>query len=171
VTEGVRDWSKGGWRKVMSTGARGRYRMVERKWILEYLTTKCRDAVWKAAHKRLGSISMEVMTRGAGLPVSAMRVYLPYADAVVVWPDRIEIIEFKVHDPMRAVAQLLYYKALAMQDEELKKFMPRPIVLKLVYWRYDPNLDALCRANGIVLEVEKPPWLDPILRDYGYKVD
>jgi hypothetical protein len=71
---------------------------------------------------------------------------------------------------MRAIAQLLFYKSLALQDDELKKFMPRPIVLKLVYWRYDERLDALCRANGIVLEIEKPSWLDPILRDYGYKV-
>jgi len=171
VEGGGRDWRSGGWRKVMSTGTRGRYRMVERKWVLEYLMMKCKDAIWKVAHKRLGSISREVAARGAGLPQGALKVYLPYADAVVVWPDRIEIIEFKVHDPMRAVAQLLYYKALAMTDDELKKFMPRPVVLKLVYWRRDANLEALCRANGIVLEVEKPPWLDPILRDYGYKVD
>jgi hypothetical protein len=27
----------------------------------------------------------------------------------------------------------------------------------------------MCKANGIVYEVEKPAWLDPILRDYGYK--
>lgn len=156
---------------MMSTGTRGKYRMVERRWVLEYLATKCKDAIYKVAHKRLGSVSKDVITRGAGLPVSALRVYLPYADAVVVWPDRIEIIEFKVHDPMRAISQLLYYKALAMTDDELKKFMPRPIVLKLVYWRYDPNIEALCRANGIVLEVDHPAWLDPILRDYGYKVD
>jgi hypothetical protein len=145
--------------------------MVERRWVLEYLATKCKDAIYKVAHKRLGSVSKDVLARGAGVPVSALRVYLPYADAVVVWPDRIEIMEFKVHDPMRAISQLLYYKALAMTDDELKKFMPRPIVLKLVYWRYDPNIEALCRANGIVLEVDHPAWLDPILRDYGYKVD
>jgi len=145
--------------------------MVERRWVLEYLATKCKDAIYKVAHKRLGSVSKDVLARGAGVPVSALRVYLPYADAVVVWPDRIEIIEFKVHDPMRAISQLLYYKALAMTDDELKKFMPRPIVLKLVYWRYDPNIEALCRANGIVLEIDHPAWLDPILRDYGYKVD
>jgi hypothetical protein len=145
--------------------------MVERRWVLEYLATRCKDAIYKVAHKRLGSVSKDVLARGAGVPVSALRVYLPYADAVVVWPDRIEIIEFKVHDPMRAISQLLYYKALAMTDDELKKFMPRPIVLKLVYWRYDPNIEALCRANGIVLEIDHPAWLDPILRDYGYKVD
>jgi hypothetical protein len=145
--------------------------MVERRWVLEYIATKCKDAIWKVAHKRLGVVPREVAIRGAGLPLTALRSYLPYCDAVCVFEDRIEIIEFKVHDPMRAVAQLLYYKTLAMQDEELKQFMPRPIILKLVYWRYDSNLDALCRANGIVLEVEKPAWLDPILKDYGYKVD
>jgi hypothetical protein len=144
--------------------------MVERRWVLEYIATKCANAIWKAAHKRLGPIPAEVAKFGAGLPLQALRSYQPYADAICVWPDRIEIIEFKVHDPMRAIAQLLFYRSLAVQDDELKRFMPRPIVLKLVYWRYDERLDALCRANGIVLEIEKPSWLDPILRDYGYKV-
>lgn len=166
-----KDWSKGGWRKLMSTGTRGPYRMVERRWVLEYIMTKCKDAIWKTAHKRLGVVSPELIARAAGLPLAALKSYLPYVDGVCVFPDRIELIEFKVHDPVKAIAQLLLYKTLALQDEELRKFMPRPIVLKLVYWRYDVNIDALCRANGIVFEVDRPAWLDPILRDYGYKVD
>jgi len=93
-----------------------------------------------------------------------------YKRQVCVWPDRIEIIEFKVHDPLKAISQLIYYKSLAMIDEDLKKFMPRPVVVKLVYWRDDPNIRAVCQANGIIFEVDHPPWLDPILRDYGYKV-
>ena len=165
-----RDWTIGGWKKVMSTGARGRYRQVERRWIMEYIMTKCRDAIYRVAHKRLGALPPDLLRRTTGVPASTLKVYLPYVDAVVVYPDRIELIEFKVHDPLKAVAQLIYYKTLALQDEELKRFMPRPIVLKLVYWRYDANLDAVCRANGIVLEVDKPVWLDPILRSYGYKV-
>jgi len=165
-----KDWSKGGWKKLMSTGTRGPYRMVERRWVLEYIMTKCTNAIYKVAHKRLGALPPALVSRATGLPATTWKVYLPYVDGVCVWPDRIELIEFKVHDPLKAVAQLLYYKVLAMQDEELKKFMPRPIVLKLVYWRYDPNLDAVCRANGIVFEVDHPAWLDPILRDYGYKV-
>jgi hypothetical protein len=165
-----KDWSQGGWKKLMSSGTRGPYRMVERRWVLEYIMTKCANAIYIVAHKRLGALPPDIVSRAAGLPATTWKVYLPYVDGVCVWPDRIELIEFKVHDPLKAVAQLLYYKVLAMQDEELRKFMPRPIVLKLVYWRYDPNLDAVCRANGIVFEVDKPAWLDPILRDYGYKV-
>jgi len=168
--EQTKDWSKGGWKKVMSTGTRGQYRMVERRWVLEYISTKCANAVYKVANKRLGALPPDVFTRTSGLPAGSIKVYMPYADAVCVWNDKIEIIEFKIHDPLKAVSQLLYYKALAMQDDELKRFMPRPIVLKLVYWRHDANLEALCHANGIVFEVEHPVWLDPILRDYGYKV-
>jgi len=165
-----KDWSQGGWRKVMSTGTRGQYRMVERRWVLEYMMTKCKDAIYKVAHKRLGPIRQDIAARVAGLPSSAYRVYNPYCDLVCVFNDRIEIIEFKVHDPMKAIAQLLFYRNLALQDPELQQFMPRAIVLKLVYWRFDDNLAAMCKANGIALEVEKPSWLDPILRDYGYKV-
>jgi hypothetical protein len=165
----MKDWSRGGWKKVMSTGTRGPYRMVERRWVIEYMATKCKDAVYRAAHKRLGVISQELVQRYTGMPISGLKVYLPYADLVCVFNDRIEIIEFKVHDPLRALTQLEYYRILALQDDELKRFLPRPIVLKLVYWRYDPNLEALCKSKGIVLEVEKPAWLDPILRDYGYK--
>ncbi len=168
--EEVDKFANKGWKKAMSTGTRGQYRMVERRWVLEYINTKCANAVWKTAHKRLGPIPAKIQQFGAGLPLQALRSYQPYADAVCVWPDRIEIIEFKVHDPLRGIAQLLFYRSLAVQDDELKQFMPRAIVLKLVYWRYDERVDAMCRANGIVFEIEKPSWLDPILRDYGYKV-
>jgi hypothetical protein len=168
--EAVDKFHNKGWAKAMKTGTRGPYRMVERRWVLEYIMTKCAKAEWKTAHKRLGVISQEVAARAAGLPVGALKVYQPYVDGVCVWEDKIELIEFKVHDPLRAIAQLLYYKVLAMQDDELRQFMPRPIVLKLVYWRYDANLDAMAKANGIILEIDKPAWLDPILRDYGYRV-
>jgi len=158
------------WRQLRK-GTRGPYRMVERRWVIEYMARKCANAIEKFAHKRLGRTPPQVAQAAPGLPASAYRVYLPYVDLVCVWPDRIELIEFKVHDPMRAISQLLYYRALAVQDEELSRYMPRPIVLKLVYWRYDPNIDALCRANGIILEVERPAWLEPILREYGYRLD
>jgi len=103
-----------------------------------------------------------------GIPLSALRVYNPYVDAVCVFEDRIELIEFKVHDPMKGISQLEFYRILAYKDPELQKFQPRPIVLKLVYWRHDPNIEALCKAKGIVFEVYHPAWLDPILREYGY---
>ena len=159
-----------GWKKAMSTGKRGEYRMVERRWVLEYIAVKCKDAIWKAANKRLGPPPPDVAHYGAGLPLGVLQSYTPYVDAVCVFNDRIELIEFKVHDPMKAIAQLLYYRNLALQDPELQRFMPRAIVLKLVYWKYDARIDAMCKANGIILEIDKPAWLDPILRDYGYKV-
>jgi len=157
--------------KNLRKGTRGQYRMLERRWVVEYVASRCTNAIAKWVHKRLGRTPQQVTMAVPGLPVSAYRVFLPYADAVCVWPDRIEIIEFKVHDPMKAISQLLYYRALAMTDDELSKFMPKPIILKLVYWRYDPNIDALCKANGIILEVERPKWLEPILREYGYRVE
>ncbi len=159
-----------GWKKAMSTGTRGPYRMVERRWIIEYMVRKCSNAIARWAHKRLGVIPPDLKQYAAGIPVSALRVYQPYVDLVCVFNDRVELIEFKVHDPIRAVSQLQLYRICAQQDPEILKYMPKPIVLKLVYWRYDAGLDALCKANGIVLEIEKPDWLDPILRDYGYKV-
>lgn len=155
--------------KILRTGKRGEYRMVERRWVLDYMLRKCSNAIYRAAHKRLGP-TPEVVT-SPGLPESARRVYLPYVDLVCVFHDRIELIEFKVHDPMKAVSQLQYYKILASQDPELMQYRGQPIVAKLVYWRYDAGLEALCRANGITFEVECPAFLIDILRHYGYKAE
>lgn len=160
------EWS---W-KLLRTGTRGRYRMVERRMVMEYLATRCAKALWRAAHKRLGALPKQLRRVSPGLPESAKRVYLPYVDAVCVWEDRIELIEFKVHDPLKAIAQLKMYRALALRDPELQRFMPRPIVAKLVYWRDDPNIRAMCDAEGIALEIYYPKWLKPILREYGYEV-
>jgi len=155
------------WRNLRK-GNRRPYRMVERRMVLEYLITKCSNAIYRAAHKRLGPTSKQLQAMHPGIPLSALRVYNPYVDAVCVFEDRIELIEFKVHDPMKGISQLEFYRILAYKDPELQKFQPRPIVLKLVYWRHDENLEALCKAKGIVFEVYHPPWLDPILREYGY---
>jgi len=154
---------------ILRTGKRGEYRMAERKWVLDYMVRKCSGAIYRAAHKRLGPTPETVPS--AGLPESARRVYLPYVDLVCVFPDRIELIEFKVHDPMRAISQLQYYRILASQDPGLMQYRGLPIIAKLVYWRYDAGLEALCRANGITYEVECPGFLIDILRHYGYKAD
>lgn len=156
------------WR-ILRTGKRGEYKMVERRWVTDYMIRKCSNAVFRSQHKRLGP-TPEIITT-PGLPESARRVYLPYVDLVCVFPDRIELIEFKVHDPMKAVAQLQYYRVLASQDPELDRFRGLPIIPKLVYWRYDSGIDALCRANGIVLEIECPQFLIDILRHYGYNYE
>ncbi|MEM4436592.1 MAG: hypothetical protein QXO22_06540 [Thermosphaera sp.] len=156
------------WR-ILRTGRRGEYRMVERRWVLDYMVRKCGNAVFRVAHKRLGPTPETVPS--VGLPESARRVYLPYVDLVCVFPDRIEIIEFKVHDPMKAVAQLQYYRILASQDPDLSKYRGLPVIAKLVYWRYDAGIEAMCKANGISYEVECPEFMIDILRHYGYKVD
>ena len=168
MTEGLQP---GRWEwKILRKGTRRPYRMVERRWVLEYAATKCRGALRVFVHKRLGRVPKEVRLANPNLPPSALRVYLPYADLVCVWPDRIEIIEFKVHDPFKAISQLEYYRLLAENDPDLEPFKPRPITLKLVYWRHVPELEALCKSKGIVYEVELPQWLIPILRYYGYVV-
>lgn len=156
------------WR-ILRTGKRGEYRMVERRWILEYMNRKCLNAVLRIAHKRLGPTP----TTGfpPGVPEPVRRSYLPFADLVCVFPDRIEIMEFKVHDPVKAVAQLQLYRTLAQQDPELTRFKELPIILKLVHWKHDANLEALCKANGIVLEIECPAFLVEILRQYGYRYE
>jgi len=156
------------WR-ILRTGRRGEYRMVERRWVIDYMIRKCRDAVFRSAHKRLGPTPD--LPLAAGLPESARRVYLPYVDLVCVFPDRIELIEFKVHDPMKAIAQLQYYRVLASQDPDLAKFRGLPIIAKLVYWRYDAGVESMCRANAIAYEVECPEFLPDILRRYGYNTE
>ena len=155
------------WR-LLRKGTRRPYRMVERRMVLEYLVTRCQGALFRKAHKRLGPTPSVLKKMYPNIPLSALRVYNPYGDAVCVFEDRIELIEFKIHDPMKGIAQLEFYRLLAQQDPELQKYLPRPIVLKLVYWRTDANIEALCKAKGIVFEVYHPPWLDPILREYGY---
>lgn len=156
------------WR-ILRTGRRGEYRMVERRWVIDYMIRKCRDAVFRSAHKRLGPTPD--LPLAAGLPESARRVYLPYVDLVCVFSDRIELIEFKVHDPLKAIAQLQYYRVIASQDPELMKFKGLPIVAKLVYWRYDAGVDSMCKANAIAYEVECPEFLLDILRHYGYNTE
>ena len=164
--ETTTEWS---WR-LLRTGTRGRYEMVERRLVVEYVVKKFPDRIWAKMWKRLGPTPRILEKMYPTVPKSVLRVYLPYCDAVVVTKDRIYIIEVKVHNIHSGISQLQQYVMIAPHDPEIQRFLPRPIVGRFVTWRYDPTIEALCRANGFEYDIYFPEWLKPHLRRYGYVV-
>ena len=82
-----------------------------------------------------------------------------YADAVVILPQEIVIVEAKMRSEPGAIAQLGLYARLAPMTPDLQPYLNRPIVKELVCSVPDPVVDLLARESEVRVKVYAPSWL------------
>jgi len=94
----------------------------------------------------------------------ALRVYMRWADAVIVLPTEIKVIEAKLRpaEYPRGIAQLEIYQKIVPHTPELQPFLPRDFKMRLVVAVHDPVAEVLCREKGFEYHAWEPPWY----RDY-----
>lgn len=90
----------------------------------------------------------------------ALGVYRRYADALVIEPATVHIVEGKIRNQPGAIEQLNLYAVLLPQTPELQDLTGREVVKHLVWCMNDPVVEALARQNNIRVHVFKPPWVD-----------
>lgn len=142
--------------------------MVERQLVTEYVNEKYPNAVKVFYNLRMGRPPEQVLRRYPGTDPKHFKVWQGYADAVIVEPTLITILEGKVWHPRNAVAQLAEYYNNAGNTDELKPFLPRPVLKLLVTAIASPATIDLCRQFNVKVEVFRPQWLIPILQERGY---
>ena len=94
-------------------------------------------------------------------------VFRRWADAVVVTPEDLIIVEAKVRSSPTAIGQLTLYQTLLASTPELKPYLARRQVLELVVAVEDPAVSRLCASNGIRCRVYRPAWLPEYLAALG----
>lgn len=113
---------------------------------------------------RLGSIPSQLKVRTESLAEERMKgVWRRYADAVVVKPQQIVIIEASIRPDPGDISKLKLYKHLFPHTPEFQPYTNRPIALELVYAMPDVVLQQLARDEGIKVIKFKPDWLDDYL--------
>jgi hypothetical protein len=85
------------------------------------------------------------------------------ADAVLVLPDKIIIIESYVHVQLGKLSQLLTYIELIKSTPELQFAAHLPIFGKLLGAQRDPILDQMAAKFGIEVIIFKPKWVNDYL--------
>ncbi len=109
---------------------------------------------------RMGTVQLPAT---GGLPEKDARavnhVFLRWADAVVVTPAELVVIEAKMRADPSAISQLELYRDLVPLTQELLPFLGRRIVAELVVSIEDPAVTALAQRRAIRVRVYKPAWL------------
>jgi hypothetical protein len=81
------------------------------------------------------------------------------ADAVVILPDKIVLIEGYIHVQLGKLSQLMTYLELLPLTPELKDFGPLPVSPMLLGAQRDPILDQMAAKFNIPVVIFQPAWV------------
>jgi len=113
---------------------------------------------------RLGAIHPELHPETLSESEKAMvGVFRRWADAIVIMPDRLIIIEAAIRPSPGDISQIELYEHLIPLTPELDEFRSLPIEKVLVFALEDPVVVAMARERGIRAIYFKPPWIDDYL--------
>lgn len=92
-------------------------------------------------------------------------VFRRWADALVIQPDRLILIEAKIRPQPGVISQLQLYKRLVPNTPELQRFLDRPLEMLLVYAIQDALLIEMAREAGIKCIHYRPEWIDEYIAE------
>ena len=82
-----------------------------------------------------------------------------WADAVVIMPDRIILVEVKIVPQPGVISQIEHYAELLPKTPELIEHRSKPITMQLVFAIDDPVISARARTKGILVTIFCPQWV------------
>jgi len=145
-----------------------RYRLVERRYIVDYVMNRIKQRKSVIFNCPLGPTPESLRKMYPDLPPTYFRKWRRYADAVVITTGSLLLIEAKIRDPIAGIGALINYKTLIPQTPELKQYLHLQVVPILVAPIERPDIKALCKANGIQFELYRPDWIIPYLKETGW---
>lgn len=137
------------------------YQQVERRMQAEYLVEFYKHLT-SFQNLRLGRIKSALYQDiPKDIPRRLFLVKNPRADAVVISPTTMYLLEFALEMNWNHVAQLMYYKEHLKDTEDLRVYFPRVIKLRLIYAVYEPAAASYATKNNIDIEQYVRPWMIP----------
>lgn len=97
--------------------------------------------------------------------IHATGVHRRWADAVVLLPDRVLLIEAKILPKPGVISQLELYARLLPHTPELAEHAHKPIEMLLLYAIEDPLIQLLAREKGIRCLMYRPDWIDDYMAE------
>jgi len=136
------------------------YRIVHERMLLEWLMRTYPPGSW-TTNVRLGMPHPEV-ARVSLTPEERRMLWitLPMADAVVLLPDRVDIIECLVRPEWWKILMLKVYGKLFPMTEEFRPHWGKPINLVLVTAILNPFMEWVAREETIRVIHYRPIWID-----------
>jgi len=141
-------------------------RRQRREWEAEYVAEYCQTAFPGQKviyHCRLGTWPSPLTAGELTEAEQAMlRVRMRWADAVVLLPDRILVVEGKLRasEFLKGLGELQLYTHLVPHTEEFLAWKGTPVVGRLLTPIEDPVVNAIARRQGIETAVYQPTFWD-----------
>lgn len=112
----------------------------------------------------LGRVDEALMAaQGYQQAINMSRPFRPRADAIVILPRYLVLVEAKVWNVINGLAKLPLYKTLIPFTPELKQYLPREVLMELVVGSTPANLEIMARAHDVKLVVFTPDWLKDVV--------
>lgn len=148
------------------------YQQVERRMQAEYLV-EFYPHLRTFQNLRLGKIKSSLYQDiPKDIPERLFLIKNPRADAVVISPTTLYLLEFALEMNWNHVAQLMYYNEHIKETKELQPYLPRVIKLRLIYAVFEPAAAMYADKNNIDIEQYVMPWMlpriDKIKRHYHF---
>ena len=132
---------------------------IEERMMAEYLAATYAPGTY-VAHVRLGQPRGTPPGTTASAEERALKLMtLPEADAIVRFPDHVEVLEFIVWRPQETIGQLLYYLGLVPSTPGYADVTPDRVRGMIVSGLEDQRVSDLAARLGLGFEVYRPPWL------------
>ena len=140
---------------------------VERRYSVEYVMENYPSDTRVKYNAPLGLPPEEAK---AMYPERDLRFFKPwrkYADAIVVNPPYLDLIECKIWSPQTGITDLLEYRELIPETPELAEFSDLTKRLLLVIPFVRPHWETMAKKYEINLVVWRPNWVTPLLKARG----
>jgi hypothetical protein len=138
-------------------------RQVETRMVSEYLLQQySKFPTIKAVP--LGKVDESLMANlGYKRAIGMSRPYRPEADAIVVLPNYLLLVEAKVWNVVNGLAKLPLYKSLIPFTPELKDYAGREVLMELVVGWTNSNLEIMAKDLNVTIKVYSPDWLQEVV--------
>ncbi len=138
-------------------------RQVETRMLSEYLLANYGKFSY-IMDVPLGKVDEGLMASvGYQKAINAARPFRPRADAIVILPRYLVLIEAKVWNVVNGLAKLPLYASLVPTTPELKQYMPREVLLELVVGQITVNLQTMATGSGVTLKLWSPSWVKEVV--------
>jgi len=106
-----------------------------------------------------------VMEYGRTAALRVARKMRPEVDALVIYPDRLVLIEAKIVRWVDGLSKLVVYRALVPDTPELEPYAQRPVVLQLLIPYTQDNMRSVAARLGVELVEFTTPDIDRYLNE------
>jgi hypothetical protein len=145
----------------------GTYKKRERRYVAEWVSARYPKATVKL-NVPLGPVP-KALEEEVGL-YKAMKVFRPWrakADAIVILPDRMLVVEGEIRDPRSALGDLLVYRDMIDSTPELEPYRH----LRREFWLVVPWtttwVKEYAEKNNIDIDIYCPDWIKDYVEELG----